>query len=282
MDTKDYPGAEQYLKEALAYFETDAARAPKIREELVNVYVAWGDSQVAINNIDGAVKYYQQAADMSQGAVDANLLIAKAYLKQALEIADKSDFNRALTKVSEVESTAQADNVKAEVATTRDAILEKYSESNSMQAADQITAVIPLVCNGQRPELPIFGVDKNAVRTALFTTIIMPLPKELTAGTPGQLHYVTCVEEIEKEIQTCGPYVPGNGTLYRLRYDWAVTVYNVATGDILNSQTFSGGDPPACKKKELFNKGVKVKKSYGSKPTVDQVAEWLMGLGIFK
>jgi tetratricopeptide (TPR) repeat protein len=279
-DQKNYTEAEQKLNNALVYFESDTARAEKIKHDLVKVYIGWGDSQVEIGNMDGAIKYYQQAGDLSQGATDVNLLIAKAYLQQALAIADKDDFTRALSKVQEVANTAQADNVKVEVNAARETVLKKYSESNSMQAADQITTVIPMVCKGQRPELPIFGLDEKNIRFGLFTSIILPLPKELTAETPGQLHYVACVEEKEKDAGSC-PYKAGH-TLYRLRYEWTVTLYNVVTGNIFNSQVFTGGAPPECKSNELFTKGVTYKKSYGSKPTVDKIAAWLQELNIRK
>ncbi len=279
VEQKRYPESEEKLKSALAYFQTDSTRAEKINADLVDVYIGWGDSQVEIGNMDNALKYYQEASNVSNGATDTTLLIAKAYLYQAITIADKNDFNRALSKVQEVESTTQADNVNAEVKSARETILEKYSESDSSQAAEQIAAVIPLICSGQRPELPIFGIDKEKTRFGLLATVVTQLPTGLSAATPGQLHYVACAEETEKKVESC-PY--SGKTLYRLRYEWNITLYDIKTGEVFNSQLIEGSDPPECKTKESFSKGLNEKKSYGNKPTIDQVATWLQELGIAK
>jgi tetratricopeptide (TPR) repeat protein len=279
-EAQNYAEAEQKLKSALAYFESDSARASKIKEELVNVYINWGDMQVEIGNIDNAIKNYQQAAEISQSGTDVNLLIAKAYLKQAIGIADKNDFNRALAKVQEVADTAQAENIKAEANATREKILAAYAASNSLEATEQITAAISMVCEGKRPELPIFGLDNKNIRFGLITLIPIQLPKDLAAETPGQLHYVACAVEKEKQIQSC-PY-DGGHTLYRLRYEWEITLYDVATGEVFTTQTIKGSNPPECKQTELFAVGMTYRKAYGSKPTLDQVAAWFKELNITK
>ncbi|MDD2921970.1 MAG: hypothetical protein PHQ36_06755 [Anaerolineales bacterium] len=275
---KNYPEAEQNLKNALAYFEADAARAGKIKTELASVYVGWGDAQIDIGNIDNAVKYYQMAGEISQGKIDANLLIAKAYLKQALEIADRGDFNRALSKAQGIADAAQAENIKAEVNAARAAILKNYSNSTAQQAIEQITNAAILTCRGERPELPIFGLDKKNIRFELVTLIPMQLPKELSAETPGQLHYVACALESEKEIQTCA--YKGGHSLTRLRYEWKVALYDVLTGKQRASNTFKGADPADCKKTEPFPVGVKDRKSYGAKPTLEQISAWLRELNL--
>ncbi len=278
-NAQDYLSAETYLRDGLTYFEADAARSLKLKAELTRLYIAWGDFQTAINNLEKAAEYYRRAGEFSPDGVDVDLLIAKAYLKQALEIADKNDFNRALTKVFEIEAAAQAENIKAEAAAARELILQKYSASSSIQATEQMQLAIPAVCGGEKPALPIFGLDENAVRAALFSAVIIPLPADVSASTPGQLRYVACANEVEKEIGSCS--YPG-GTLYRLRYDWDVALYDAQTMSAKTSTTLRGGDPPECPKKETFPKGVSAKKSYGNKPTAEQVAEWLRTLGLLK
>ncbi len=277
-DKQSYSEAEQNLKSALAYFEADAARGEKVKEELVNVYVSWGDMQIGIGNVDNAITYYQQAGETLPGKTDVDLLIAKAYLKQALDIANKDDFNRALSKVQELANTAQAENVKAEINAARETILKKYSDSASQQGVEQITNVMPLICRGESPELPIFGLDKKNVRFGLVTLIPMQLPKGLAAETPGQLHYVACAVETEKEIQTC-PYKGGHA-LTRFRYEWTVTLYDILAKTEFNSNVFEGSDPAECKTNEPFPSGVMNRKSYGGKPTLDQISAWLKELNI--
>ena len=100
------------------------------------------------------------------------------------------------------------------------------------------------------------------------------------AERPGELHYVICINETEEELQTC-PYTRGF-FLVRMRYLWKVALYDILNGDELDSKTFRGTAPEACPPQANFQIGSTVSKSYGKRPTVDEIVAWLEKLNLIK
>jgi tetratricopeptide (TPR) repeat protein len=274
---QNYKTAELPLKEALAYFEADPARAEQIKQTLVNLYVAWGDEQIQLGNLENGTAAYQKAAEVAPGAVDAALLVAKAHLQNALQISAAKNFNKALAKVKEVAEAAQADNIKVEAEFTRQQILEAYSKSTAPQASEQLTAALALTCQGQRPELPIFGLNPEKIRFG-FSNTFAPLPPDWMAETPGELHYVICATETEAKIETC-KYTNGF-SLMRMRYVWETTLVDMSTGEKVVTEKIHGADPAACKQSASFLSGSSVSRSYGSRPTTDDLVAWLRQLNL--
>jgi len=278
-DKQNYADAEQRLNAAFAYFQTDAPRAEQVKQELVNLYVSWGDAQIELGAVDNGINYYKKAGEISPGKTDVDLLVARAYLKKAVDSANKGDFDRALVKVKEISDAARTENVKTEAASAREKILAAYSVSTSQQAIDQMTAAIALTCNQQRPELPIFGLDAKNIRFGL-TSFIVKLPADWAAEKPSELHYVACLSEEEEKIEAC-PYT-GKHFLIRIRYVWKVALYNVRNGEAYAARNFVGSDPAKCNPKELFAKGAPNKRSLGKRPTIDDILAWFEKLNTIK
>jgi tetratricopeptide (TPR) repeat protein len=278
-DKQGYKDAESTLKSALDYFKADQARSEQIKQGLVNLYVAWGDNQAQLGDIDNAIITYQKAGEIYPGSVDVDLLIARANLQKAIEISKTKNFNKALEKVKEIFDAAQAENIKAEANAARDIVLKAYAASNAPQATDQLAAAISMTCQGQRPELPIFGLDPEKVRFG-FANPFVQLAPELTAVKPGELHYVICTTETEETIQKC-PY-QGNHFVLRIRYAWQTTLYDMLTGEVYDTATVNGADPKACPPVAYLLAGSKTSKSYGPRPTSDQLVAWLTKLNLIK
>jgi hypothetical protein len=277
IEAQNYKAAELPLKEALAYFEADPARAEQIKQTLVNLYVAWGDQQIQLGAVENGTAAYQKADEVSPGAVDVDLLVAKAYLQSALKTSEAKNFNKALAKVKEVAEAAQADNIKIEAEFTRQQILEAYSKSTAPQASEQLAAALTLTCQGQRPELPIFGLNPEKIRFG-FSNTLAPLPPDWTAETPGELHYVACATETEAKIETC-KYTNGF-SLTRMRYVWQMTLFDMSTGEKVATENIHGEDPNACPSRANFLVGSSVSRSYGSRPTADDLVAWLKQLNL--
>jgi tetratricopeptide (TPR) repeat protein len=278
-EKQNYKEAEQRLKAALAYFETDAVYAEPVKQELVNLYVGWGDRQVQQGDIENGIGTYQKAEEISPGKAGVELLIARANLQKALEISKTKNFDKALAKVKEVSEASQAEDIQAEAKAAREKILTAYSNSTSLQALDQMTAAIAVTCQGQRPDLPIFGLNPEKVRFGLSHPFIK-LPADWAAETPGQLHYVLCINDTDEEIETCH-YTNGHD-LTRMRYLAQVTLYDILTGEAVDSKTIPGADPRACPATASFVIGSANNKFYGPKPAADQVIAWLAQLNLAK
>lgn len=267
-----YAEAEQHLSGALTFFQADPARAEQIKLRLGSLYVEWGDMQIKVGDTENGIKHYEMAAQLSPGLVDVDLLIARADLQKAIDLAGTGNFDAALVRVAEIAAATQAENVKVEADAAREQILAEYSASTSQQAIDQMTAAITTTCQGQPPELPIFGRDAEKVGFGLLYLGIQ-LPAERAAETPGELHYVVCIDDSAEELETCR--YTGNFYLVRARHRWQVTVYDTPTGDEAGSKTFRGSAPASCPPRANFRIGSTTSISYGSLPSVDEILAWL-------
>ncbi len=278
-DKQNYKEAEPHLIGALAYFQADAARTAQVKQEMVNLYVGWGNQQAQAGDLDGAVKTYQKAAETFPGTMDVDLLVARAYLQKALEISKTRNFDKALAKVQEVADTAQAENIKAEAEAARTLVLNEYSASTAPQATDQMAAAISLTCQGQRPELPIFGLNPDMVRFG-YSHPFLQLPADWAATTPGELRYVICSSEAEEKIQTCD-YTKGF-FMIRMRYVWTFTVYDLLSGESVATNNLKGADPNSCPPVARFLAGSTNSKMYGKRPTAEALVAWLATLNLIK
>ena len=277
---QNYAEAEQRLNAALAYFQADFARSDQVKQELLNLYVDWGNMQIQLGDMENGVKYYKKAGEISPEQIDVELLIARADLQKAIDIGNSGNFDRALAKVKEISDGTQAENIKSEANAAQEKILAAYSISTSQQAIDQMAAAISLTCQGQRPQLPIFGLDAEKIRFVL-TNFYIKLPMDRAAERPSELHYVICInDKKEDEIETC-PYT-GGFFLSRMRYVWQITLYDILNGNEYESKTFKGSTPEECPPRANFQIGSKVSKSFGKRPTVDEIVTWLGNLNITK
>jgi tetratricopeptide (TPR) repeat protein len=278
-DYRNHAESEKRLNAALSYFQADSARSETIHQELTNLYVDWGNMQTQIGDMDNGIKHYKMAGELSPGKIDVEILIARAYLQKAIDIAGVEDFDRALAKVQEVSDDAQSENVKSEASATQEKILAAYSDSTSQQAIDQTNAAISLTCQGKRPDLPIFGRDAKKVRFGL-ASFGVKLPMGWVAEKPGKLYYIICISEESEKLETC-PYQKEH-LLLRMRYVWQVVLYNILDGNKYDSKTFKGSDAPKCMPEEYFIESSKTKQTFGSRPTVDDIIAWLVKLNITK
>ena len=276
---QDFKEAEPLLKTALSYFKADSARTEPIKQELVNLYVAWGDKQVELGDIENGTASYKKAGEISPGKIDVELFIARAYLRKALEISDTNNFDKALARVKEISDKAQSENIKSEANIAREKILSAYSSSTSPQATEQLTAAITLTCQGQRPELPIFGLDIENIRFGS-SNAFAKLPADWAAERPGELRYVICSSETEQKIESCR--YTGNHYLTRMRYVWQITLYDILTGEVASKTSLKGADPDRCPYRANFLVGSTTSRSYGKRPTADQLVAWLTKLKIAK
>lgn len=276
---QNYAEAEQRLNAAFSYFQADPARSEQIKQELIILHVDWGDMQIRLGDMDNGITHYTKAGEISPGKIDVELLIARAYLQRAIYYAETENFDRALAEVGEISDAAQTDHVKSEANAAREQILAAYSVSTSQQALDQMTAAINLTCQGQRPELPIFGLDAEKVRFGLIN-FYMKLPADWAAERPSELHYVVCISESDEELETCR--YTGNHYLVRMRYLWQVTLYDILTGAEHDSKTFRGSAPGECPPRANFGINSPTSRSFGKRPTADEILGWLEELNLTK
>lgn len=159
-----------------------------------------------------------------------------------------------------------------------------FCNSTGRQAKQLIRDTLDRVCekNGT-PEFPIFGLDKDSIRIGLYG-VEAQLPEDLAAATPGEIHYVACVQVERRVLEVGGSYVyvkVPNGMIRipldqvsRIQVFWTITVRESDTGKTLGTETFAGGSPPPFPKGGASGGG----DLEGPPPSLDVVRKWLLSV----
>ena len=107
--------------------------------------------------------------------------------------------------------------------------------------------------------------------------------RQSSARTPGELHYVACVEEETHTVdarsqkvivqRTAWGYYFMWVTQYRAQLLWTINLRRTVTLESVAKKTFGGGKPPP------FPEGnVSATYFYGSPPAIDDLVEWLLAI----
>ena len=273
---QDYETAEKNLLKAYDYFPKDTPRSEQLTQALINLYIEWGNALVQSGDMDNGTRHFEQAKALSPEGTNFDLLIAQAHLNKAIELAKKDAFDRALAKVKEVEETATTDEIKKEVELARAQVLSEYSQSDSPQAQTEMAIAMAAVCNGEHPTLSIFGLDTQKMRLGLVSPSPFDLPKEWMARSPGELRYVACVTEEKEKVQSCNFE---DFKIIRNRYNWKMTIYDVLTGEKVESAIFFGADPQKCTGYEYKSPGIS-REYAGARPEPNEIVIWLRRLNL--
>ena len=114
--------------------------------------------------------------------------------------------------------------------------------------------VLKTVCEKHKaPDLPIFGLNKDSIRFGIYG-VDDPLPENLAARTPGEMHYMTCIAADNRTIESrkhktivlqfSRGYFYVLVDQFRVQVNWNVRLLNLETGKSLAEQTFTGEAPP--------------------------------------
>lgn len=276
LEKENYPEAERVLKQAEKDLKNNPQDLEATQNKLIELYISWGDSQARSGDIEGGLKIYGKIKEVKPDYAGMERLTARVQLQKAIQLGKSKNFEAALAHVQEIENAATTDEIKEEVNAARATIYQIYSESNSQQAIDQMTLGLNQACQGQKPALPIFGLDTKNIRYSIPSIFAPLLPIEMSAQTPGQMRYAICIEETETILNVC-EYV-NNHYLRRARFIWKINLVDVLSGQTLGKNDFKGGTPPGCPPRALFTSQESTQ--YGSRPDMSSVLEWIKSLGL--
>ncbi len=279
-EQKNYEGAVQNLKTVSAHAQASPEQVQQANQSLVVVYVQWGKAEVASGALDEGLKHYDEAKTLDPNLADYDRLVNQANLFHADSLAAKGKFNEALAEVKAISDSAQSEESKPDAAAAQARIMDGYAHSKGLQAQEQMTAAATKACNKNKepPELPIFALDTENIRFAFVVPFTVEPPEGWLANTPAELHYVLCLDESQATVQSCA--YTGGHTLRRVRFTWALTVYDVVTGKSLKSTKLQGSAPPNCPARDIFTIGASTKDVYGTRPPVQKIIDWLASLKI--
>jgi len=275
-EKKNYQEVESHLRVVIA--DSEAASPNQIQQAtqgLAVVYMEWGQAQAKNGEIEPAIEHYDAAQQLDPGLADFDQLKTQAKLTRAFAQAAKGNFDKALAEVDNVLAAAESESGKIEAMAAQEKILNDFAHSSSMQAQEKMAESARRMCQQQQiPELPIFGTNPDWARLA----VVSPFNIEFSAGnwlanTPAELHYVLCIEETQKVVQTC-PY-SGGFTVRRIEFIWVLSLYDLGDGKVYKTTKLKGSAPPKCGSQECFSSGAAGKDVFGGRPTVQQIETWL-------
>jgi tetratricopeptide (TPR) repeat protein len=249
--------------------------AQQATASLPKLYIKWGDDLIEQNDFTGAFERYNTALTLSSGdpsvAKDA---IANGYLKWADSLVVGEDFLGALKQADLAQENATTDAMKKTVDDARANIYLAFSKSSGKQAQQAIQDAAKLVCQQhEAPQLPIFGLDKDHKLAGLYG-LDQKLPDEVIAKSPGEMHYVVCVNEVVSEVLQ---YVNFYGyEMFRIKESWNIDLREAATGKLVENHIVEGKEPqPLPTEPGAIVAGGRIQRHLG-KPDMNDLSTWLV------
>jgi tetratricopeptide (TPR) repeat protein len=275
---KDFDNAKSKLN-LVSYFDPDPKASQSLssqaKQELAEIELEWGDDLAAKDQYELAIQHYNKYVSLADTAGQKVGLErqGEAFLNWASQLADSGDFTGALDKINRVKQNARDETLKAKISKAEETTLVAFSQSTGEQAQAAIKDFAKGFCNKPGPtDSLLIGLDEDTFRVYV-DGHSASISNKVLAQTPASLHYVGCVKQEKRTIQTC----PYNGGYYikRQRYYWIVTLYDVLTGDVKSTKEISGGSPDSCAFTERFTIGVYTKYKNGSYPSSADLESWL-------
>ena len=266
-----------------AQFDT----TPQAKSGQRKVYVEWGKELLAQNQYDEAVAKFQLAASHAEGKNDdgAADALANGHIQWAQDLSTNEDFLAALEHLKTARETALSDDMKKSVEAAFGETYLAFSKSTGSQARRAMKDALKTVCEKQKvPDLPIFGLNKGSIRAG-FYELEDPALKDLVASTPGEIHYMVCLDVEKRTIDSSlfgieittpdGKWGVIRVPQYRVKILWNIGLRKTDTGKEVEAQTFEGGAPPPFpdKLRELGN-GI----FEGTPPDIHVVLKWLQSV----
>jgi tetratricopeptide (TPR) repeat protein len=279
--------SQAQFETAIAKFELAAAAdpesqfdsAPKVSVGQSSTYIDWGNDLLGQDQFPVAISKFELAVSKSlesndDSAADA---LANGQIQWAHDFSAQEDFQAALEHLQFAEEAAATDAMKRSV---EDALQDTYlafSKSSGPQARRAMKDVLTTVCKDRKePDLPIFGLNQESVRFAIFG-VDDQLPENLTAKTPGEMHFIACITPDNRTVETRmhKRVVLDFGRIqyyvlveqFRVQLIWDAHLLQTDSGKSVAEQTLMGMPPPPFAEDagDYF---------YGPAP-MEELAKWL-------
>jgi tetratricopeptide (TPR) repeat protein len=279
--------SEKRFEDALAKLDLAGSADPEseeVKTDRSDLFINWGNEFLSRSEYPTAVEKFKLAAS---GVDDGNArdALANGYIQWASDLRAKEDFLGALDELKLAETSAVTDSMKQSVTAAFTETYTAFSASTGPQARRAMKEALKSICEKHdKPELPIFGLDKDKIRAGVYG-IEDKLPEVVTAKTPGEMHYVACIKPEERVITSDTNYgwiripgynpIPVHYTLLRLRIYWHVTLRNAADAQEYAAKIFEGSYPPPIpKQRSEWGNG----KFYGEPPSLNELKQWLLSV----
>jgi tetratricopeptide (TPR) repeat protein len=282
-------GSEKQFEGALAVFEkavsvdskSEFESAAQVRSGQRKVYIDWGNDLLTQKQYSAAIEKYDLAVSRADGDKDdgAREALINAHIQWAREFNAAEDFHSALDQLNTAKNSAITDGLKQSVDAAFGETYLAFSKSTGPQARQAMKDALKTICQKhKKPELPIFGLNEDSVRVGFYGADGQ-LPEDLVATTPGEMHYVACVEVLNHTVESRYQRVIVDrtswGYYYRLVQQfraevvWEIKLLQTDSMKDVADTTLTGGTPPP------FPDGGAGGYFYGPPPTIQQLSRWL-------
>jgi Tfp pilus assembly protein PilF len=256
--------SQTQFENAIAKFELAASADPqaqfdsaaKVKAGQSSAYIDWGNQLLRQEQFPAAMEKFELAVTKSEGTNDDNAkdALAKGQIQWAHNLSAAEDFQGALEHLESAKQAAATEAMKKSVEAALQDTYLAFSKSSGPQARRLMKEVLKTVCEDQdAPELPIFGLNKESVRFAIYG-VDDKLPENLAAKTPGEMHYIACVTTDNQTIET---RLHKNIVLqfgrvqyyvlveqFRVQVIWDVHLLKTDASKSVAEETFKGRIPP--------------------------------------
>lgn len=281
---------QQQFEDAIARFDmvlaldtesqSDAAAQAKSAQR--NAYMQWGNESLEQNQFQEAIEKYQRAVSLADD-IDAEDALANAQIHWATDLSAAEDFLGGLEHLKTVKDAALSADMKTSLEAAFGETYLAFSRSTGLQAQQAMKDVLKTVCaKDKAPDLPIFGLNPDVIRLGI-DGVEDALPDILVAKSPGEMHYVACVEAQKKTIESrrikriilyfSRGYLYEYVDQYRIQILWDIKLFETGTRKTIAETTLLGGTPPP------FPVGEDTSGDYFSgPPPLDELEEWFQSV----
>lgn len=284
---------EKKFEEANAKFELALSNDPQptasdgpaasAKADLPKLYQQWGNVLLEQKDYAGAVDRYKMAVGLypEKDQPAAKDILANGYLKWADNSTSAEDFLGALGQLKLAKDNAAGAATKKSIEVAQTDLYTAFSSSDGSQAQKAMQDAMTSICEKKKkPDLPIFGTNNERIGAAVYGTD-EALPDSVVAKTPGELHYVACVQLVTERFEYREIFFPWVGKIFMIRehFAWEVTLWQI-DGDQPSATTrIDGGVPP----KFPLEQGEIIAGGYfqhykGTYPDINQLAAWMLNL----
>ena len=282
--------SQKEFESALAKLELAAAASSQsgsdslaqVKAGQSGVYIEWGNDLLEQGEYSAAIERFKLAVSKSDGNNEAMDALANGHIRWASSLSAEEDFLAALEQLEVAKENAFTEAMKLSVETAFGETYLAFSNSSGTQARLAMKEAFETICNrNKKPTLPIFGLNKDLVRVGIFGADAK-LPENLAAKTPGELHYLACIEEENRTVdsrsqrsivlRTSRGYYYTIVDQFRAQIIWNIELLKADTLDNIAEKTFLGGTPPP------FPDTAEGTYFYGPPPGIEELSEWLQSV----
>jgi len=250
----------------------------------ISTYIEWGNTFVEQKEFTAAIEKFERAVSLAGAnhADNAKDELTYGHIQWASALSKDDDFLGALEQLEVAKGTVVTESMKQTLDTAFGEVYLAFSNSSGGQARQAMKEAHIEVCDRNKtPELPIFGLNQDSVRMGIYG-VDAQLPENLAARTPGELHYIACVEEEKHTVSTNDRMALVQRTPHRNYYKWImqfrvqllwnVNLQKTETAESVAEKSFTGKMPPP------FPDTAEVTYIYGPPPDMAEIAKWLQSL----